>query len=126
MNVVDSSGWLEYFANARNADFFAPAIQDEERLLVPTICLYEVFKRLHQQLGKDSAIEGVSRLLRGTITDLDEEIAMLAAQVSITHHLPLADSIFLATAQAHQATFWTQDEHFNHIPGVRYVQKQET
>ncbi len=126
MNVVDSSGWLEYFANDSNADFFAPVIQDEERLLVPTICLYEVFKRLHQQLGKDAAIEGVSRLFRGTIIDLDQEIALLAASVSLTHHLPLANSIFLATAQVHHATFWTQDEHFKEIPDVCYIQKQTT
>lgn len=124
MNVVDSSGWLEYFANAGNANFFARAIENEENLLVPSICLYEVYKRLHQQHGKQAALEGISRLYRGKVLELNDEIALLAAQLSIEHHLPLADSIFLATAHHHQATFWTQDEHFKDIEGVKYIEKK--
>jgi len=124
MNVVDSSGWLEYLANSSNAPFFAPAIQDEQRLLVPTICLYEVFKRLYQQLGKVAALEGVSRLYRGEIMELDDEIALLAAQLSLAHHLPLADSIILASARSQDATLWTQDEHFKDLPGVQYIEKR--
>ena len=124
MNVVDSSGWLEYLANSSNAPFFAPAIQDEQRLLVPTICLYEVFKRLYQQLGKEAALEGVSRLYRGEIMELDDEIALLAAQLSLAHHLPLVDSIILATARSQDATLWTQDEHFKDLPGVQYIEKR--
>jgi predicted nucleic acid-binding protein len=124
MNVVDSCGWLEYFANASNADFFAPAIQDEEHLLVPTICLYEVYKRLHQQHGKQAAIEGLSRLYRGNMIEISDEIALLAAQLSIEKSLPMADSIILATARACDATLWTQDTHLKDIEGVRYIEKQ--
>lgn len=124
MNVVDSCGWLEYFANASNADFFAPAIRDEEHLLVPTVCLYEVFKRLHQQRGKEAALEAVSRLYRGNIIELNEEIAIEAAQLSLEYRLPMADSMFLATARAHNATLWTQDEHFKDLPGVQYIEKK--
>lgn len=126
MNVVDSCGWLEYFANASNADFFAPVIQDEEHLLVPTVCLYEVFKRLSQQRGKEAALEGVSRLYRGNIIDLTEEIALEAAQLSLEYHLPMADSMLLATAQACQAALWTQDEHLKGLPGVQYIEKKYT
>lgn len=124
MNVVDSCGWLEYFANAGNADFFAPAIQDEERLLVPAICLYVVFKRLYQQRGKHAALEAVSHLYRGRVIELSDEIALQAAQLSIEHRLPMADSIFLATAKAYNAILWTQDEHFKDMEGVKYLAKK--
>lgn len=123
MNVVDSSGWLEYFANAGNAEFFTPAIRDEENLLVPSICLYEVFKRICQQQGKQAALEGISRLYRGRIVDLSDEVALQAAQLSLTHNLPMADSIILATARMFDATLWTQDDHFKNIEGVEYIEK---
>ncbi|MCX6078802.1 MAG: type II toxin-antitoxin system VapC family toxin [Chloroflexi bacterium] len=124
MNVVDSCGWLEYFANAGNAGFFAPAIQDEAHLFVPTICLYEVFKRLSQQLGKEAALEGVSRLYRGHLLELNEAIALQAGQLSLDYHLPLADSVIYASAIACEATLWTQDEHFKDLPGVKYIEKR--
>jgi predicted nucleic acid-binding protein len=124
MNVVDSYGWLEYFANASNAEFFASAIRDEENLLVPSVCLYEVFKRICQQQGKQAALEGVSRLYRGTIINLSDELALQAAQLSLQYNLPMADSIILATARAQNATLWTQDDHFKNIEGVKYIEKK--
>jgi predicted nucleic acid-binding protein len=125
MNVVDSCGWLEYFANGSNADFFAPAIMDEPHLIVPTICLYEVFKRMSIQRGKESALDAISRLYRGTVADLSDEIALEAAQVSLEFKLPLAESVILATAHAFNASLWTQDEHFKDLPGVQYVEKKK-
>ena len=124
MNVVDSCGWLEYFANAGNAGFFAPVLQDEEHLCVPSLCLYEVFKRLSQQLGKEAALEGVSRLYRGHLLELNEAIALQAAQLSVDHHLSLADSVMYASALACEATLWTQDEHFKGLPRVEYIEKR--
>ena len=125
MNVVDSCGWLEYFANESNADFFAPAILDEPRLIVPTICLYEVFKRMSIQRGKEAALDAISRLYRGTLVELSDEIALEAAQVSLEFKLPLADSVILATAHTYKAVLWTQDEHFKAMEGVRYVEKKK-
>jgi len=124
MNVVDSCGWLEYFANASNAEFFTPAIRDEANLLVPSVCLYEVFKRICQQQGKQAALEGVSQLYRGTIIAMNDGLALQAAQLSLTHNLPMADSIILATARAQNAILWTQDEHFKNIEGVKYIEKK--
>ena len=133
MNVVDSSGWLEYFADGRNADFFAPAITDEPRLVVPTICMFEVFKRLSLQRGKEQALRAMGMLYRGQLAPLSDEIALQAALLSLEHKLPLADSVILATARLHQATLWTQDastkrpwargEHFKDLPGVEYIEK---
>jgi toxin FitB len=124
MNVVDSSCWLEYFADGGNADFFAPAITDEPSLVVPTICMFEVFKRLSLQRGKEAALQAMGMLYRGQITALTDEIALQAALLSLDHKLPLADSVILATARAHQATLWTQDEHFKGLPCVEYIEKK--
>ena len=124
MNVVDSSGWLEYFADGSNADFFAPAITDEPRLVVPTVCMFEVFKRLSVQRGKEQALRAMGMLYRGQLVALSDEIALQAALLSLEHKLPLADSVILATARAHKATLWTQDEHFKNLPDVEYIEKQ--
>lgn len=124
MNLVDSCGWLEYLANGSNAAFFAPAIQDEALLIVPTICLYEVFKRISLQNGQQAALQAVGVLYRGQVVDLNDALALNAAQLSLAHHLPLADSLILATARACQATIWTQDEHFKGLPDVQYIEKK--
>lgn len=121
MNVVDSSGWLEYFADGRNADFFAPAIEATARLVVPTLSLYEVFKRIVQQRGEGAALQAVALMQRGEVVDLDAGIALGAAKLSLELKLPLADSVMLATARAHGAILWTQDEDFEGEAGVRYV-----
>jgi len=124
MNIVDSSGWLEYFANGPNADFFAPAIEDTEQLVVPSISIYEVFKRVLQQREESDAVRAVAVMEQGTVVDLTSSLALNAARLSLQHHLPLADSIILATARAHTATLWTQDSDFNGIEGVRHIERK--
>jgi predicted nucleic acid-binding protein len=123
MNVVDSSGWLEYFAGGENASFFAPAIEDTEHLLVPVICLYEVFKRLIQQRGLSVAQTYIGDMHSGQIVDLTSPLALSAAQLSIDLKLAMADSLILAATRLYDATLWTQDEHFEGIVGVRYIQR---
>jgi toxin FitB len=121
MNVVDSCGWLEYFADGVNADFFARAIERPDELIVPTVSLYEVFKRVLQQRGEGDALQAVAVMRQGQVTDLSETIALTAARVSATLGLPMADSIMLASASVNNATLWTQDADLRGIPGVRYV-----
>ena len=120
MNVVDSSAWLEYFADGRNAGFFAQAIEANDDLLVPSLCLYEVFKRVLQQRGDGDALEAVAVMQRGAVVELDALIAVAAARASLEHRLPMADSIILATASAFNATLWTQDADFESLPRVEY------
>ena len=122
-NVVDSSGWLEYFADARNADFFAPAIENVKNLIVPSISILEVFKHVLRHCSEKQAFESIECMLQGTIVDLDIEIALSAAKLGILHKIPLADSIILATGIAHEATIWSQDADFQGLPGVRYIKK---
>ena len=124
MNVVDSSGWLEYFADGKNADFFAPAIEDTSQLLVPVICIYEVFKRILQQKGVDIAEARIADLFEGQVLDLTPPLTLSAAKISAELKLPIADSLILAVARAQNATLWTEDEHFKDIPGVQYIEKQ--
>ena len=123
MNVVDSSGWLEYFADGPNADFFTPAIEATSELIVPAISVYEVFKRVLKQRSESEALQAVAVMMRGRGVDLDDQLALTAAKISMQHRLPLADSIILATARAYEATLWTQDAHFKNIAGVRYIEK---
>jgi predicted nucleic acid-binding protein len=123
MNVVDSSGWLEYFADGPNADFFAPAIEHTRDLIIPTLSLYEVFKRVLQQKRESEALQVIAVMHQGSVVDLDASLALNAAQISVELGLPMADSIMLATARAYGATLWTQDADFANIEGVRYIQK---
>jgi predicted nucleic acid-binding protein len=124
MNLVDSCGWLEYFADAPNADFYVPAIEDIQNLIVPTICILEVFKRVLQQRNEDSALQAVALMHQGLIVDLTSSIALDAAKIGTQLKLPVADSIILATARTHAAVIWTQDEDFKGIKGVRYIEKR--
>jgi predicted nucleic acid-binding protein len=124
MNVVDSSGWLEYFADGPNADFFAPPIEGVADLLVPALSLYEVFKRVLQQRGEGDALQAVAVMLQGQVVDLDTDLALSAAKISMELKLPMADSVMLATAQAHGATLWTQDADFQDVAGVQYIMKR--
>jgi predicted nucleic acid-binding protein len=120
MNVVDSSAWLEYFANGPNAAFFAPAIEKTADLLVPSLTLYEVFKRVLQQRDEGHALQAVAVMEQGSVIDLDGPLALIAARTSIEHRLPLADSIVLATVRTHDAVLWTQDADFKGMAGVEY------
>lgn len=124
-NVVDSSGWIEYFADGPNASFFEDAIADSESLVVPTISLYEVFKRLlREPEGESLGLEVVAAMQRGMLVDLDAELSLEAARLSHEMKLPMADSVILATTRQYNATLWTQDSDFEGIPGVRYVEKR--
>jgi predicted nucleic acid-binding protein len=124
VNVVDSSGWLEYFAAGPNADFFASAVEATDELIVPTISVYEVFKRVSQQRGEGDALQAVALMQQGDVVDLSIHLALEAARTSIALGIPMADSIILATARSSDATLWTQDVDFADIDGVRYVAKR--
>jgi predicted nucleic acid-binding protein len=125
MNVVDSSGWLEYFADGPNAAFFAPAIEEIDSLLVPTITMYEVFKRTLTLRNIESARVYVLRMAEGRVVGLNEELAVEAAQFSWQHKLSLADSIIYATARSSEAMLWTQDADFKDLVGVQYREKHK-
>ena len=124
MNVVDSSGWLEYFADGPNAGAFEDALLAVDELVVPAISIYEVFKRVLQQRSESEALEAVALMEQGQVVPLDSSLAMQAARLSVELRLPMADSIILATAYTHDAILWTQDADFSGIDGVRYFQKK--
>jgi predicted nucleic acid-binding protein len=125
VNVVDSSGWLEYLADAPHAGFFAEAIEDAELLIVPVISVYEVFKVVLRERGEDDALQAVAAMRRGQIVDVDSDLALEAASLGFEMKLPMADSFILATARRHSAVLWTQDEHFAKLEGVRYLPKKK-
>jgi predicted nucleic acid-binding protein len=124
MNLVDSSGWLEFLTKGKNGPQFLALIRDTQNLLVPTIVLYEVVKRVALLMGEETIMEIAGLMLSGQEVVLDRSIAIEAARISLEVKLPMADSIILATARAYEATLWTQDAHFKEIEGVRYIEKQ--
>jgi len=124
MNVVDSSAWLEYFADGPNASAFAQAVEATDELIVPTICLYEVFKSVLRQRGESAALSAIALMRQGQMIPLTERIALLAADLSLQTRLPMADSVILATARLHRAHIWTQDADFDGLDDVTFVAKQ--
>ncbi len=125
MNIIDSSGWLEYFADGPNAEDFAAPLMETDKLLVPTISMYEVFKVVCRQRGEDGALQAVALMQQGEVVDLSSSIALQAARVSLDMKIPMADSIIYATARHHNAILWTQDEHFDGLSGVTNIQGTE-
>ena len=120
MNLVDTSGWIEYFFGNPNASFFAPAIEDTGKLIVPVICLYEVFKKVNLVGDPARALQAVAQMKQGKVVPVTEEMALRAATISMRHKLPMADSLVYSAAQMEGALLWTQDEHFVRLEGVRY------
>lgn len=123
MNVVDSSAWLEYFAAGSNAEYFAAAIEATDELIVPSVTLYEVFKRVAVQRGESEALTAVAQMQQGSVVELSGPLALDSARTSLDLKLPMADSVILTTARAFGATLWTQDGDFEAIDGVMYVKK---
>jgi toxin FitB len=116
LNVVDSSGWLEYFAGTARAGLFAPAIEKPAALIVPVITLYEVFKKVMREMDETHALRAIAQMQQGRVVDVDLPLSLSAARLG----LPLADSLIYATARQHAAELWTQDAHFKGLPHVRY------
>jgi len=125
MNVVDSSAWLEYFVDGPNASKFAGAIENVEELVVPSICILEVFKRVLQQRDEQAALQAVALMQQAAVENLDATLALSAARLGLDEELPLADGVVLAVARKHSATLWTQDSDFDGIAGVKYFAKKK-
>lgn len=123
MNVVDSSAWLEYLADGPNAEYFSAPLEDTGNLIVPTICIYEVFKAVLRQRGEDAALQTVALMKQGSTINLTDDLALQAAKISLEYKIPMADSIILATARAHEAVLWTQDQDFKDMENVNYFPK---
>lgn len=123
MNLVDSSGWLEYFSNGSQTQFFKKAIEETKNLIVPSICIYEVFKKTLQSFEEKKALEIVAVMRTAKVVSLDDQLSFSAASLSHRLKLPMADSIILATAQEHRATIWTMDADFKDLPYVNYITK---
>jgi predicted nucleic acid-binding protein len=122
--VVDSSAWLAYFADEPSAGDFAAVIEDVRQLVVPAVCLLEVFKIVARQRGEGDALQAVAVMQQGAVVDLDGALALSAARVGLDHQLPVADSIVYATARAVDGVVWTQDEDFDGLADVHYIPKR--
>ncbi len=124
MNIVDSSGWLAYFADEPNAKHFLTPLSDSDSLVVPTVTIYEVFKVILRESSENEALQAVVAMQRGTVVDLSAPLVIAASKLSMEHNLPMADSIILATAQEFKAIIWTQDLDFKNLSNVKYFPKK--
>ena len=124
MNVVDSSGWLEYFADGVNADFFAEPLEDIANVLVPAICYYEVFKVILREKNESDALQVLALMHQGITIDINSDIAVQAAKNSLQYRLPMAHSIIFTAAKQFDSTLWTQDGDLKNLAGVRYIPKK--
>ncbi|MFA6034132.1 MAG: type II toxin-antitoxin system VapC family toxin [Myxococcota bacterium] len=122
MNIVDSCGWIEYLSNGSRAEAYAKPLEDTQNLIVPTVCLFEVFKKVLVERGEDAAMQAASLMQNGSVIGLDTSIALEAARLGREHKLPFADSIILATAELHDAVVWTQDAHFRGLGRVNFIE----
>jgi predicted nucleic acid-binding protein len=122
MNLVDTSGWIEYFFDGINSHYFAEPIEHTAELVVPVVCLYEVFKKVNQVADEARALQAVAQMKQGEVIELSEDITLKAALISLRYKLPMADSFIYATGQLEKAVIWTQDEDFKGLPGVKYVE----
>jgi predicted nucleic acid-binding protein len=123
MNVVDTSGWLEYFEGGENSRTFAEPIKQTEELLVPVICIYEISKVILRESNEDNLMQALAAVQKAKIVELSSSLSMAAAKVSLTYKLPMADSIIYTTAVRFGATVWTQDADFENLPNVKYIPK---
>ena len=124
MNIVDSSGWLAYFADEPNAKHFLAPLSDSALLVVPTLTIYEVFKVILRETSENEALQAAVAMQKGTVVDLTTDLAIAASKLSLEHNLPMADSIILATAQEFNAILWTQDSDFKDLANVKYFPKK--
>ena len=124
MNIVDSSGWLAYFADEPNAKHFLTPLNDSASLVVPTVTIYEVFKVVLRESGENDALQAAAAMQKGTVVALTTPLAIAASKLSIEHSLPMADSLILATAQEFNAVLWTQDSDLKNINNVKYFPKK--
>ncbi len=124
MNVIDSSGWLAYFAEEPTAEEFHSPLQDTESLIVPVITIYEVFKVVLRESNENFALQAIAAMQKGNVIELTTSLAIAAARYSIEYQLPMADSVILATARKYDAIIWTQDIDFKDIPGAKYFSKK--
>jgi len=118
--IVDSSGWVEFMSDGAKANSFAPYLESEENLLLPSIIVYEVYKKLVREHGQHLAEIFLSQAFgfRERLIDLTLELSILAARLSLETRLPMADAIIYATAQHHRGQLITSDTHFANLPGV--------
>ncbi len=126
MNVVDSSCWLEYFEGSNLAESISAPIQNTDSLIVPSITLYEVFKKLLMEKDEDSALLAVAHMKQGQIIELDSDLSIYSAKISREYTLPMADSIIYATSKKYNCTLWTQDRHFKELENVKYFEKKKS
>ncbi len=125
MNVVDSSGWIEFFTAGTNGLFFKAVIEQRDKLLVPTINIFEVHKVLSRKLPVGTVLSCLDVMRQGRVLDLTDKRAVAAADIAAKHKLAMADAVIYSMAREFEGTLWTQDVDYNGLVGVRYFENPQ-
>lgn len=123
MNVVDSSGWIEFFQAGTNGPIFKPVIEQRDQLMVPVIALYEVHKILSRKLPEYAVNQALDVMRLGRVIDLTDRRAIAASLIAAKHKLAMADAVMYSIAREYKAMFWTQDVDYQGLESVRYCPK---
>lgn len=121
MVVVDSSGWIEFFTDGPKANAFARYLKELEQVVTPTVVVYEVYKKIKRERGEVLAKLCLAQIQKTQLVPIDEELAVLAADIGLEFSLPMADSFVLATARAYGAQLITGDSDFREVPGAQVL-----
>jgi toxin FitB len=125
MNVVDSSGWIEFFTAGASGLLFKPVIEQRDQLLVPAINIYEVYKILSRKLPAGAVQSCLDVMRQGRVLDLTDKRAVAAADIAAKHKLAMADAVIYSMAREFDGTLWTQDVDYKGLAGVRYFEKPQ-
>jgi predicted nucleic acid-binding protein len=123
LKVIDSSGWLEFFTDGPLAERYAFLLNDLSQIITPMIVLYEVYKKIRRERGEEAALVAAAQLQKTQLIPVTDTIALRAADLSLEHHLAMADAIIYATATLHETLLITSDDDFELIPGVLFLEK---
>jgi toxin FitB len=123
VNLVDSSAWLEYFAGGPNAKSFAKVIEDTDNLIISSINLYEVYRKVLTEKDEDHAIQVAGLMQQARVINVDSIISLSAAKISVEYKIPITESIIYSTSRLYEAVLWTMDVDFEGLTGVRYFKK---
>jgi predicted nucleic acid-binding protein len=126
MNIIDSTLWLEYFADTEAGNIVSDILENTDKLIIPTITIYEVFKKLLLETSEDEALFAIAHMRQGKVVELSDELSLSAAKISKEHKIPMADSIIYATNLKYNSTLWTQDRHFSGLKSVNYYEKRKS
>ena len=107
MILVDTCGWIEWLTEGALADSFASYMQDPAELLVPTTVQYELYKWVKRESDENTALDTIALADNSLVVPLSTDIALVAADLTLSHKLAFADAVIYASARKYNVELVT-------------------